>query len=98
MSTLTSSVLPGPSTESFSTHDSEADAPPSSRGTVKWFNDPKGFGFLVDDDGDDVFVHYQTIEGEGFKTLDDGEVVLYDAEAGPKGKRATRVVRTAASR
>ena len=69
------------------------DAPPASRGTVKWFNDPKGFGFILDADGNDVFVHYAVIDGDGFKTLDEGEAVLYDSESGPKGNRATRVVR-----
>ncbi len=73
----------------------EADttAAPTTRGTVKWFNDPKGFGFILDEEGNDVFVHYAVIEGEGFKTLEEGETVLYAAESGPKGNRATRVVK-----
>lgn len=75
------------------THDTH-DQPPTKKGTVKWFNDPKGFGFILDDDGRDVFVHYQTIEGDGFKTLEEGEAVLYDDEDGPKGRRAVRVVRS----
>ncbi len=66
-------------------------------GRVKWFNDQKGFGFIVDDDGRDVFVHYGVIEGEGFKTLQDDEVVQYDYADGPKGRRATRVVRSAST-
>ena len=65
------------------------------RGSVKWFNDQKGFGFLLDDKDRDVFVHYAVIEGEGFKTLEEGEVVQYEVEDGPKGLRATRVVRGA---
>ena len=67
--------------------------PPASVGQVKWFNDQKGFGFISDDEGRDVFVHYATIEGVGFKTLGDGETVRYDFVDGPKGRRATRVVR-----
>ncbi len=66
-------------------------------GKVKWFNDQKGFGFICDDEGRDVFVHYAVIEGEGFKTLADGETVVYDAVDGPKGRRATRVIRSSES-
>ena len=61
------------------------------RGTVKWFNDAKGYGFLTADNGDDVFVHYSFIEGEGFKTLREGDTVEYAAIATPKGQQATRV-------
>jgi CspA family cold shock protein len=66
---------------------------PAEIGVVKWFNDQKGFGFILDDEGRDVFVHDGVIEGEGFKTLDDGEQVRYDVVDGPKGRKATRVVR-----
>lgn len=63
-------------------------------GKVKWFNDQKGFGFIASDmDGKDVFVHHTVIEGDGFKTLAEGEVVEYEAESGPKGLKATRVKR-----
>ena len=64
-------------------------------GKVKWFNDQKGFGFIAAENGKDIFVHHSVIEGQGFKTLQDGESVEYDAEDGPKGAKATRVKRTA---
>ncbi|MDH5424896.1 MAG: cold-shock protein [Gammaproteobacteria bacterium] len=61
-------------------------------GTVKWFNESKGFGFIVADDGSqDVFVHFSVIEGGGFKTLAEGQKVEYDVEKGPKGPQATKV-------
>ena len=63
-----------------------------STGTVKWFNDSKGFGFIEQDEGGpDVFVHHSSIEGEGFKSLQEGQAVEYEAEEGEKGLRATRV-------
>jgi CspA family cold shock protein len=62
-------------------------------GKVKWFNDQKGFGFISSEQGKDVFVHHSVIEGQGFRTLQDGESVEYDAEEGPKGSKATRVKR-----
>ena len=63
-------------------------------GKVKWFNDQKGFGFIsAESDGRDVFVHHSVIEGAGFKTLQENETVEYEAEDGPKGMKALKVVR-----
>ena len=61
-------------------------------GTVKWFSDQKGYGFITPDDGaKDVFVHFSNIEGDGYKTLQDGQKVEYDAVQGLKGREATKV-------
>jgi CspA family cold shock protein len=62
-------------------------------GTVKWFNNSKGYGFIGRDDGEDVFVHHTGIRGEGFKTLDEGDRVEFVVESSPKGPQATDVVR-----
>lgn len=62
-------------------------------GTVKWFDPKKGFGFITGPEGQDIFVHYTQIEGDGFRILADGSPVRYDAEHGDKGWHATRVVR-----
>ena len=64
-----------------------------SKGTVKWFNDRKGFGFITVEDGKDVFVHYSALQGDGFKTLKEGEAVEFDVVDGAKGPQATNVVR-----
>jgi cold shock protein len=60
-------------------------------GTVKWFNDDKGYGFIAQEGGDDVFVHHSAIAGEGFKTLAEGARVEFDVEQGPKGLQAQNV-------
>jgi CspA family cold shock protein len=65
-------------------------------GTVKWFNDRKGFGFIRVDEDQDVFVHYSALQGEGFKTLKEGESVEFDLVEGAKGPQASNVVKTAA--
>jgi CspA family cold shock protein len=62
-------------------------------GTVKWFNDSKGFGFIRVEGDADVFVHYSQIEGDGFRTLEEGQAVQFELRDGPKGKFAERVTR-----
>ena len=64
-----------------------------SKGNVKWFNDRKGFGFIHVEDGPDVFVHYSALQGEGFKTLKEGESVEFDLIEGAKGPQAANVVK-----
>ncbi|MGI6784291.1 MAG: cold-shock protein [Aminivibrio sp.] len=62
-----------------------------SQGTVKWFNDSKGYGFITTDEGKDVFVHFSAISGEGFKTLAEGQKVSFDVVDGDKGPQAANV-------
>jgi CspA family cold shock protein len=64
-----------------------------AQGTVKWFNDSKGFGFITSEDGTDVFVHHTSIQGNGFKSLAEGDKVSFDIEKGPKGPKAINVVK-----
>ncbi|MFV0561387.1 MAG: cold-shock protein [Enterococcus sp.] len=62
-------------------------------GTVKWFNAEKGFGFITAENGNDVFVHFSAIQGDGFKTLEEGQTVTFDVEEGQRGPQATNVVK-----
>ena len=62
-------------------------------GTVKWFNPEKGFGFITQNSGEDVFVHFKAIAGDGFKSLDEGQKVEFDVVKGPKGLQAANVVK-----
>lgn len=64
-----------------------------NKGTVKWFNAEKGYGFITGEDGNDVFVHFSAIQGEGFKTLDEGRAVTYDLTEGARGMQASNVVK-----
>lgn len=63
------------------------------KGTVKWFNGSKGYGFISRESGDDVFVHFKAIQGEGFKTLDEGDEVEFEIGEGPKGLQANNVTK-----
>jgi CspA family cold shock protein len=64
-----------------------------TKGKVKWFNENKGYGFIERDDGPDVFVHFTAIQGEGFKTLAEGEVVEFEVVEGEKGPQAANVMK-----
>jgi len=62
-------------------------------GTVKWFNNDKGYGFITPENGKDVFVHHSAIQGEGYKSLDEGQQVEFEITQGPKGEQASNVVK-----
>lgn len=62
-----------------------------AKGKVKWFSNPKGYGFITNEEGNDVFVHYSAIQGDGYKTLDEGQDVEFDIIDGPKGDQAQNV-------
>ncbi|MFT5577089.1 MAG: CspA family cold shock protein [Bermanella sp.] len=64
-------------------------------GSVKWFNNAKGFGFITQNEGDDIFVHFRSIRGDGYKTLDEGQAVEFTMVEGPKGFQAEDVVKMA---
>ena len=68
-----------------------------NKGTVKWFNAEKGYGFITGEDGQDVFVHFSAITGEGFKTLEEGQAVSYDLTEGARGMQAANVVKVSES-
>ncbi len=63
------------------------------KGTVKWFNNQKGYGFITPENGKDVFVHHSAIQGDGYKSLTDGQAVEFEITKGPKGEQATNVVK-----
>jgi cold shock protein len=64
-----------------------------AKGTVKWFNASKGFGFIAQESGEDVFVHFSAIQDEGYKSLDEGQAVEFEVSQGPKGAQASNVVK-----
>jgi cold shock protein len=64
-----------------------------ARGKVKWFNNQKGYGFIAVDQGRDVFVHHSAIQGDGYKSLEEGQEVEFEIQNGPKGEQATNVVK-----
>ena len=64
-----------------------------AKGTIKWFSDQKGYGFIASESGPDVFVHHSAIQGNGFKSLDEGQSVDFEVQQGPKGAQASNVVK-----
>src|SRR5687768_16099488 len=84
----------GTSPDMESSGDSGKEEVVRSKGTVKWFNDRKGFGFIRLESGEDVFVHYSALQGDGFKSLKEGESVEFDIVQGAKGPQAANVMKT----
>lgn len=68
-----------------------------AKGTVKWFSNQKGYGFITPENGKDVFVHFSAIQGDGYKTLNEGEAVEFEISQGPKGEQAVNVTRLQSS-
>ncbi len=64
-----------------------------AKGKVKWFNNQKGYGFITPEEGKDVFVHFSALQGEGYKSLEEGDAVEFEIEQGPKGEQAKNVVK-----
>lgn len=64
-----------------------------ARGKVKWFNNQKGYGFITPENGKDVFVHFSALQGDGYKSLEEGQEVEFEIENGPKGEQATKVTK-----
>ena len=89
---VVASFLPGARTVTPASHRQERSIS-MSKGQVKWFNDQKGFGFITQENGPDVFGHYSAIQGSGFRTLSEGDSVEFDIADGPKGPQASNVRR-----
>jgi CspA family cold shock protein len=64
-----------------------------AKGTVKWFSDQKGYGFITSESGSDLFVHHSAIDGDGYKSLNEGQAVEFEVQQGPKGEQAVKVVK-----
>jgi CspA family cold shock protein len=84
-------LFAAPELESPDWQHQKGDSPMRTNGTVKWFNDAKGFGFITTERGEDVFVHFSAIQGNGFRSLAEGAAVEFDVQQGPKGLQAANV-------
>jgi CspA family cold shock protein len=85
-------VFPGSSASGEDIRRRHASMDERFKGTVKWFNATKGYGFIGRDDGEDVFVHFSAIQAEGYRKLEEGQVVEFSIESGPKGLQASKVI------